>query len=285
MKITLRFASVLGTALLLASCGVADDGAADTSQNQETPLATTSTQETQTEETRSEETQTEETQSEEQPQDDVPSAERQAASGSGLLAGTADPNLPAGDPGELSIVEVSELDTSGSSPILSLALRNNTDESLEDVEVTVTVRSEGRIVATTTSEKVVPYYIQPGEIALTYASFSDGQEIPADPEYSFTVQSQPVDPADDGYRPLSVTEANLSGSAVVGEATNESAETVHGPYTVSVYCFDGDTLLSQLSTYTDQDGETAVGDSVFFSANLRDTTCPSFLVGVTGWSY
>lgn len=75
----------------------------------------------------------------------------------------------------------------------------------------------------------------------------------------------------------------MSGDAIVGSATNDTGAKTTGPYSVEVYCFEGDTLLSSRISYAEQTGEVADGGKVTFSANMYGETCPTFAVGVSGY--
>lgn len=80
---------------------------------------------------------------------------------------------------------------------------------------------------------------------------------------------------------LKVTEANVSAEAIVGAAVNGTGESVAGPFPVSVYCFDGDKLLSETGTFAEQDGPIAADGHVTFSSNLYGAACPTFIVGLS----
>lgn len=52
---------------------------------------------------------------------------------------------------------------------------------------------------------------------------------------------------------------------------------------MSVYCFDGDKVISQQGAFAEQDGPVAADGQVSFSANLYGVNCPTFTVGVDGY--
>ena len=88
--------------------------------------------------------------------------------------------------------------------------------------------------------------MQPGEVGLAFIYFDGSSELPpTDAEYEFTVNTSAADQAFYNTAPLKVTEASASGDAIVGAAVNGTGESVGGPFSVSVYCFDGDKLLSR----------------------------------------
>ena len=200
---------------------------------------------------------------------------------SGYLGGTAQPNLDAGEAGEVSVVQIGPLDAA--SGTLIFAFRNNTSESISHVDWTGTARSGGSIVATGSSQGTTPAQLQPGEAGLSYIFFDNAEAIPADAEYEFQVSTSAADTSSYNTAPLTVTEANASGDSIVGSATNETGAEATGPYSVEVYCFEGDALLSSMITFAEQSGEVADGGIVTFSANLFGDSCPTFAVGVSGY--
>jgi hypothetical protein len=203
---------------------------------------------------------------------------------SGLLAGTANPNLPDGESGKVSVIHIGPLVEAGSSATLPFAFRNNTSNGVSHVDWTGTARSGGSIVATGRSQGTIPAQVQPGEIGLAFIYFGNGSKLsPADAEYEFTANTMAADQTPYNTAPLKVTEANTSGGAIVGAAVNSTGKSVAGPYSVSVYCFEGDKLLRQHGTFAEQQGPVAAGGQVTFSANLYGATCPTFAVGVNGW--
>ncbi|MCT9002346.1 hypothetical protein [Microbacterium memoriense] len=200
---------------------------------------------------------------------------------SGYLGGTAQPNLDAGEPDEVSVVQIGPLDSA--SGTLIFAFRNNTSESISHVDWTATARSGGSIAATGSSQGTTPAQLQPGEAGLSYIYFDNADAIPADAEYEFQVSTSAADTSPYNTAPLTVTEANVSGDSIVGGATNETGAETTGPYSVEVYCFEGDTLLSSMITFAEQTDEIPDGGTVTFSANLFGDSCPTFVLGVSGY--
>ena len=205
---------------------------------------------------------------------------------SGLLAGTASPNLPDGEAGEVSVVQIGAPFKDGiGATRLPFAFRNNTGAGISSVEWTGTARSGGSIVATGGSRGTTPAQVQPGEIGLAYIHFGTGAKIPpADVDYVFTVKTSQVNKvAPHSWAPLKVTEANVSGDAIVGAAVNATGKPLSGPVNADVYCFDGDKLLIQRGAVPMQYGPVAPDEQVTFSVDLHGASCPTFTVGVEGF--
>lgn len=216
------------------------------------------------------------------PENGGPAPAPQPFNASALLAGTANPNLPVGDPGEVSVVQIGPVDKAGNGGKLPFAFRNNTAAGISHVDWSATARSGGKIAASGKSQGTVPAQIPPGEVGFGYIWF-DGSVPPADAEYTFKAQTTPI--SKDGYNTaaLKVTEANASGSAIVGSAVNTNGTKVEGPFSTSVYCFEGDRLLGTHRGFAEP-GDVAKPDGdVTFSVTLYNANCPTFTVGVSGF--
>lgn len=203
---------------------------------------------------------------------------------SGFLGGTAEPSYAAGEPGEVSVVHVGLLDKNGSgSAVLYSAFRNNTPEGISHVDWNATARSNDSIVATGSSQGTIPDQVQPGGVGLSYIYFENGEVIPDDAEYEFGVETSPTDPTSYNTAPLTVTEATLSGESIVGGATNGTGFTTDGPFSVSIYCFEGDNIVGSTSSFTEQDGPIDDGGTVTFTVRLHEDVCETYAVGVGGY--
>jgi hypothetical protein len=204
---------------------------------------------------------------------------------SGLLAGSAAPSFPNGEPNKVSVVQIGLLDEHmGGSAKLPFAFRNNTSKGISHVDWTGTARSAGKIIATGSSQGTIPAQVKPGEVGLAFIFFGGSSEAPpANAEYEFTVNTSPANHDFYNTAPLKVTEANASGKAIVGSAVNGTGKSVEGPFAVSVYCFNGDKLLSQQGAFAQQQGPIAADGQVTFTADLYGADCPAFTVGVSGY--
>lgn len=200
---------------------------------------------------------------------------------SGLLGGTAQPSFADGEPGKVSVVQIGPLDKDGGR--LLFAFRNNTAEGISDMDWTATARSGGSIVATGSSQGTTPSQVRPGEVGLSYIYFDNSEAIPDDSEYEFAVSTSPVNTEWLNSAPFKVKEANLVGESIVGAAVNGKGVEATGPYSVTVYCFDGDNLISYFDGYTEQMDEIAPGGTVTFSVNLYGRPCQTFALGVSGY--
>lgn len=183
--------------------------------------------------------------------------------------------IPAGTPGEVTIVMQSEPDSSG----VSFIVRNDTDEPAFDVEISGVARDADGTLVSTGSATVTPTEIPAGgwamgEIRFGFDSLAGDEEI----ELAVTgVESEtfrsPV--------MLTVTEATLSAGGytdeLVGIAQNDAAAGVTYPI-ATVACFDGSELTGVFTGLTDAD-DVAAGATTPFSINVSaEVTCTSWVV-------
>ena len=202
-----------------------------------------------------------------------------------LFFGTANPSFDAGEPGKLSIVQIGQ-PVGSFLAMVPIVVRNMTAGTLTGIEVSGGARSGGQLVASGSSLGFHPSSVPPGGVAFGFVFF--GSELPADVSLELTVAGSPPDQYLSEVDVL-VSEANLVaddyGSHVAGTVTNASDTTVSGPFSVGVYCFDGDLLISADTGYTDGSNELAPGASVTFSVALFDRECPTFLVAASGYNF
>lgn len=200
----------------------------------------------------------------------------------GLLAGTAEPEFDMGSDGNVDVVATGPINTSVGGTTVAVAIRNNSEDTITSVDVTGAAKdAAGTIIGSGQSQGLKPMNVPPGGIALGYVYYQS--EIPADTAIDFTVASQPVE-GDPYFRDLQMDQANLVGESITGQATNASADTISGPYSVDVYCFNeaGEILNSQRG-FASPDADLAAGQSVTFEIPLFGAECPTFLVGASGY--
>src|SRR5699024_10132207 len=162
------------------------------------------------------------------------------------------PNLPEGESGNVSVVEIGAIDGSR----LPFAYRHNTDEASSHADGSGTARSGGRVGATGSYQGGNPSQVAPGGDGVAYLYFGlDASHMPADTSHYNTA-------------PFVITETNDVGGSIVGAAVNRTGSTVTGPYGVDVYCFDGDDLVSSTGDFAEQSGALEDGETVTFTVDL-----------------
>ncbi|MEX0426056.1 hypothetical protein AB3X52_00375 [Nocardioides sp. DS6] len=215
----------------------------------------------------------------------TPSVTIKPFNASGYLAGNAKPTFPAGEPGQVSIVAQGPLneDVAGGA-VLPIAYRNNTGAAISHVDLSATARLNGKLVASGQSQGAAPAQVQPGEVGLAFIYFEDSKSMPDKGlKYEFTADTMPADTSSYNTAPLTVGEATYNGSSIVGTADNKTGKPLTGPYDVQVYCFAGNKLTAEVGSYADQDNDINAGAKVSFTADLYDTKCDKFTVGVSGY--
>lgn len=218
------------------------------------------------------------------PSSSSPAAVALPLSASGLLAGPARPKLAAGAAGKVSVIEVGPLDKNSGGSTLPIVIRNNTSKGIAHVDVTGVAKSGGKIAATGMSQGTEPAQIEPGGAALGFIYF-DSTAPPAGSSYSFSFESQEADKSSYNTASLKVTEANKTGGSITGSAVNNAGAKVTGPYAVGIYCFSaaGKLLTVNNGGFADQDNDQPPGATVTFTVDLYGTSCPRYLLGVSGY--
>lgn len=144
------------------------------------------------------------------------------------------------------------------------------------------------MVGSGSSQGFSPTILEPGEVDFGYVYFD--QEIPADSELELTASSSEYVASDPfGSADLVVTEANVIQSefsdSIVGGVHNDNDVDVGGPYSVTVYCFDGDTLVATNGSFADGPDPLTPGQDATFSVDLYEGECATYLVGSSGWLF
>jgi hypothetical protein len=204
--------------------------------------------------------------------------------GQGYVGGNAFPLIPAGAPGEVSVVASGAPDpSSGSVPFV---VRNNTDGDVYDVRVIATAKdASGRVVATGDDQGVRPFHVQPGTLGLGHVYF-DGLVLPADTAFEFVVETAPADELRyKRTRDLEVVEASLFEDRIVGQIENPQDGDVEGLIGITVTCFDPSGFPLGDSWEFVETNRLAPGEMVPFQAApylARTLGCPAFLVAGNG---
>lgn len=200
----------------------------------------------------------------------------------GLLAGNATPaDLPAGEPGKVSVVYTGPFNTASST--LPIVIRNSTDAAISHIDASATARTAtGALIATGTSQGTSPAQVPPGGLTMGYIYFETAP--PADATYEFSFETIEADTTSYNSASVQTVEAVRSGDSIVGTGKNTTGATLTGPYSVQLYCFDpAGQLAATTGTFANEDGEVAPDGTVSFTAALYDTSCESYLVGIGGW--
>jgi len=203
----------------------------------------------------------------------------------GYLAGNASPKVDAGAADKVSVVATAPLDSDSiGSGTLPFAFRNNTSSPISHVDFTGTASVGGKLVASGSSQGTIPAQVKPGEEGFGYIYFDDVSSIPASGvQYDFKASTMPADTSSYNTAPLNVTQADNNGTSIIGGAVNKTGKPLAGPYSVGVYCFNGDALSTSTMDYATETGDIEADGTVSFSHDLYDEPCDTFAVGVSGY--
>jgi plastocyanin/Mg-chelatase subunit ChlD len=209
--------------------------------------------------------------------------ELEIVTGVGYIAGNAFPLIPAGEPGEVSVVAMGTLSPYGGIPFV---IRNNTDQNLRDVTASVTARDPaGNLLGVANVLTIRPSYIRAGGLGIGLVPFG-GISLPPDAVFDIELQPKRADQvAIVFFHDLDIVEASLFEDRIVGVVENKTDQTLTGP-TVTSMCFDlnGTPLTQDLggSQTTIAPGDTQEFQVTNSGLILYGQPCPAFLVTATG---
>jgi hypothetical protein len=167
-----------------------------------------------------------------------------------------------------------------------VVIRNNADAGVSHVDLSAVARnSSGNVVATGSSQGCEPAQIKPGDPALGYIYFGADKALPpVGARYTFAADTTAADTSPFNTASVKIDEANNTGQAIVGTATNKTGATLTGPYSVTAYCFDArGTLVATHGAFAEPDSDLASNGTVSFTVDLYGEQCPSYLVGSSGY--
>jgi hypothetical protein len=193
------------------------------------------------------------------------------------ISGNAAPPLAKGDDGVLSVIGANYSVSGFGSSSVYVIIRNNTDELVKDVEVTITIRdSSGGLLASADTGDIYPYRVEPGGVAFGSAHISDF-ELPTDAQFEWQVASSNLGDSFDSRLNLVVTEHGNPGDTIIVIVENPT-DTVVWLARVGAMCFteDGEVLWFD-DTSVDADSIDPGGTSPA-SVDLRDNDCPIYLI-------
>ena len=186
--------------------------------------------------------------------------------------------------------EADELEVVAQGPAgqyVPVVVRNGTDETVYEVEVSATARGDdGSLLATGKDQGVEPAILAPGEVAVgvVFVDLPDDQEDADGVTVELTVTAAD-EPSLFARYPLEVIETNDTGEAVVGIVRNPHEVAISGFARVVAMCLgDSGEPLEALTGSIDQD-EIAPGGEATFTLSYYDRPdgCPSHAVGASGY--
>lgn len=169
-----------------------------------------------------------------------------------------------------------------------MIVRNNTSDTLYRLEAVGIARdTAGTLVASGSSQGFEPTILKPGEWAMGYVYF-DIDALSGDETFEWQTQSDTA-PGFLGTLELTISEAELTsgdfGQQVVGIVNNDNTESVTGPNSVYVGCFDGPNLLGVDTGFTDGDEIRPGGFSPFTVDLYSVEACPALAIAASGFNF
>jgi hypothetical protein len=206
---------------------------------------------------------------------------------SSLMTGTAHPTLPPLVPGKVAILVTAPPVNNAASTTVPVMVGNGTSGYISHVDVSgPAVDSTGKIVGSGDSQGFNPTNVAPGQVSFGFVFFSSIVPTGSTFQFKVTYDTGKSSTALDAQ----VTQANAGtdpqNPQVVGSVTNNTSVTIKSPISVGVYCFDSaGALIGQQGGFTDGNADLTQGAVASFSVGFYDTTCPTFLVGASGYSF
>lgn len=195
------------------------------------------------------------------------------------IGGNALDLLLAGESGEVVLIATGPLER-GQIP---LAIRNNTDTAVAGTTVKVEAKdASGVLIAvgeTTGGQILKPYLLQPGEVAIGFASLQG--DVPSDATFAFAVDAEEAPGLmGDFIVDLEMQEATWRSDRIVGVARNPAEETVGGTY-MNVVCFASDGTPTRAEPATIQEDIEPEATATFQIDGAYVADCERFLVAAT----
>jgi hypothetical protein len=206
------------------------------------------------------------------------------AAQSTYLNGNAHPTYPPGTAGKLSVVYQAPISPQPSGTSVPIVFRNDTDAGVAHVNISASATdATGKIVGSGSSQGTDPSVVQPGQWAYAFIYFQSGPAA-TDKLSHFSFDTSPADASSYNTAPIQVTQANPTGAAIAGGVENTTGHTVMGPISVNAYCLNPEgNPTSTVGGFTSGSGDLAPKAVDSFQLDLNGQSCPSFLVGASGY--
>jgi hypothetical protein len=204
------------------------------------------------------------------------------------FAGTAHPSVTPGKSGKVSIVFIGAPYSPGNiasdGTIVPIAIWNGTTKGVNDLSVSGSASSAGRVIGSGQSQNIEPPNLAPGQVAFGIVFFET--PVPAGSTFDLSVSTAG---SFSNTLVVQTTQANyVAGetggfNTVVGSVTNTSKVPVTSPISADVFCFTNGVLTAVDTGYTSGESNLGPGAIGSYSTNVEDT-CPTFLVGASGFA-
>jgi hypothetical protein len=204
-----------------------------------------------------------------------------------FVNGNASPPLAAGEQGKVAVVAIGKtINSDFGSASVPVVVRNNTPDYVTRIQVSGAARApDGTLLAAGGDQGITPNLVYPGEVAFGYLYFGD-VNLPEGTTFDLATEYEPAGASIEEFentRDLEVTEVSLVENRIVGLLRNQYGETITGPISIEVACFDPQgQMLGPEDSYADRDTVTA-GESIPYQVELYED-CPVYLVTASGYA-
>lgn len=188
-------------------------------------------------------------------------------------------------PGQVSVVYQAPIQPQSFGTSVPIVFRNNSNAAIAHVDISAAAKdSAGKIVASGASQGTDPSTVQPGQWAFAYIYFGPSK-LAVNDTLSFSFQTTPASTESFNTAAIQVTQASPSGSSIAGGVQNTTGHPVQGPISVHAYCLNsaGDPTSVVTGFTSGSSGNLALDATDSFQLDLYGQSCPSFLVGASGY--
>jgi hypothetical protein len=218
-----------------------------------------------------------------------PTATPRLAVISPLMAGNAHPvvPIPANAALNVDLVFVGTPIVNDGSTSVPVEVWNGTSKTVNDLDVSGAAKNAtGTVIGSGDSQDIEPQNLSPGQVAFGMVYFET--TVPTGSNLSSLVPSYHMGTST-YFLDVKTGQANyvpgqFGDDAITGDVTNQNPGTVTGPVSTVAYCFSAaGALLSVTGGFTSGSNDLAAGASGGYSDTLYDQSCPTFLVGSSGF--
>jgi hypothetical protein len=206
-----------------------------------------------------------------------------------LLSGNAKPVVPIGPPRNFGIVFIGTPVVNSGGTTVPVVVVNNTGGTINDIDVSGPADVNGAVVASGDSQGFYPTNVVNGGASFGYVFFQS--QVPAGAVFNgLTARANTRGAStyflDGQVSGTSQTTDSLGDPSIVGTVSNPNSIPMTGPTTSTVLCFDSaGTLLGVQEGFISGDGALAPGMTGSFQDTLYGISCPTYLVGSTGFGH
>jgi hypothetical protein len=206
-----------------------------------------------------------------------------------LFTGDAHPILvvPASAKGKVDLLFVGTPIVTDGNTTVPIVVWNGTGKTVNDIDVAgIAKNGAGTVIGSGDSQDIEPENLLPGDVAFGMVYFETA--VPAGSDLSSLLPTY-NNGQSTYFLDVQATQANfVQGSYgeddITGSVMNQNKVAVSGPVSTVAYCFSTSGVLTSVdSGFTSGNSGLAPGQTGGYSDSLYDETCPTFLVGSSGF--